>query len=307
MEKENTKLLLSVALITYNHEKYIRQALDSILMQITDFDFEIIIGDDHSTDSTPDICKEYALKHPNIKYQKYDKNEGISPNWRKTIERCNGKYIALIEGDDYWTENYKLQKQVNFLETNQDYSLCFHNHIRIYEHEPLKKPDMRANHVVYDKEYKVKELYKKWPIHTVTTCFRKDKLSFSENFDKFFFCDWVVFIHLAENGRVMGFIDAIATYRLTGTSATGNHSPEYFLKLVDKIYVYFDIDFNNRYKSITDYWRAVSFRRVALAYSGVNYFSSIKYIFKAITCDYLLLSKKRTYKEILKILTYTKH
>jgi glycosyltransferase involved in cell wall biosynthesis len=307
MKKDNIQLLLSVGLITYNHENYIRQALDSILMQKTDFDFEIIIGDDCSTDSTPDICREYALKYPNIKYKKNEKNEGISANWRKTIEQCNGKYVALIEGDDYWTENYKLQKQVDFLETNQDFSLCFHNHIRKYDNDPSRKPDMRANHVVDDREYQVRELYKKWPIHTVTSCFRREKIKFSENFDKYYFCDWYVFIYLAENGRVMGFKDVLSTYRITGTSATGNHSPAAFLRLVDKIYCYFDIDFNNRYKNITDYWRAVSFRRVALAHSGVNYLSSIKYMFKAIICDFSLMSKSKTYKEILKILIYKKH
>ena len=276
-------------------------------MQETNFDFDIIIGDDCSSDSTPDICKEYALKYPNIKYVKYDINEGVSANWRKTIERCNCKYVALIEGDDYWNVNYKLQKQVDFLEANQDYSLCFHNHIRIYDNELLRQPDMRANHVFYDKEYTVRELYKKWPIHTVTTCFRREKLKFSVNFDNYFFCDWYVFIWLAENGRVMGFKDIMSTYRLTGKSVTGNHSPEYLLKLVDKIYYYFDIDFNNRYKDITNYWRAVSFRRVALANSGVRYFSSIKYMLKAIVCDYLLMSKSKTYKEMIKIIMYRKH
>lgn len=305
MDKKES--VLSVALITYNHEKYIRQALDSILMQETDFDFEIVIGDDCSSDSTPDICNEYVLKYSNIKYEKYDKNGGVSANWRKTIERCNSKYVALIEGDDYWTENYKLQKQVDFLEANKDYSLCFHNHIRIYDNEPLRQPDMRANHIVNDKEYNVRELYKKWPIHTVTTCFRREKLRFSETFDKYFFCDWYVFIWLAENGRVMGFKDVMSTYRLTGKSITGNHSPDFFLNLVDKIYCYFDIDFNNRYKNITDYWRAVSFRRVALANSGVKYFSSIKYMFMAIACDYSLMSKSKTYKEIIKLLIYRKH
>ena len=304
---ENNRHTLSVALITYNHEKYIRQALDSILIQKTDFDFEIIIGDDFSTDSTPDICKEYAAKHSNIIYEKYTINQGISNNWRKTIERCQSKYIALIEGDDYWIDNNKLQKQVDFLEANNDFSLCFHNHIRFYENEPSRNPDMRSNFVEQDREYDVNELYKKWPIHTVTTCFRKENLIFSENFDKYFFCDWYVFVWLAENGRVMGFKDVMSAYRITGKSVTGNHSAEHFLKLVDKIYYYFDIDFGNRYKDITDYWRSVSYRRVALEYSGLRYLSSIKFILKAIVCDYSLLNKGKTYKEIFKIIIFRKH
>jgi glycosyltransferase involved in cell wall biosynthesis len=119
-------MTLSIAIITYNHEHYIREALDSILMQKTDFDFEIIIGDDSSTDATPTICEEYASKHANIKYERYAVNGGISSNWIKTISRCTGIYVALLEGDDFWTAPEKLQTQVDFLNDNNQYVFCYH-------------------------------------------------------------------------------------------------------------------------------------------------------------------------------------
>ena len=109
------KPLVSIASITYNHEKFIAQAIDSFLMQETDFDFEIIIGEDCSTDDTLKIIKEYKAKYPDIiKLITSESNVGMMTNFIRTLEACSGKYIALCEGDDYWTDTLKLQKQVNF-------------------------------------------------------------------------------------------------------------------------------------------------------------------------------------------------
>lgn len=122
--------LVSICCITYNHEKFIRQALDGFLMQQTYFPFEIIIHDDASTDNTANIIREYETKHPNLfnalyqsTNQKSIYKSGMNP--RFNYPRAKGKYIALCEGDDYWTDPYKLQKQVDFLETNPDFNICF--------------------------------------------------------------------------------------------------------------------------------------------------------------------------------------
>jgi glycosyltransferase involved in cell wall biosynthesis len=121
--------LVSVWFITYNHESYIAQALDSILMQEVDFDYEVVIGEDKSTDRTREIVEEYQRRHPdkirlrlareNLYSQKLKPGLGV-------LAACRGQYIALLEGDDYWTDPRKLQKQVDFLEANVDYSMCFH-------------------------------------------------------------------------------------------------------------------------------------------------------------------------------------
>jgi len=114
-------------MITYNHERYISEAIDGILMQECDFEYELVIGEDYSTDNTRKICEQYAAKYPNkIKLLQSVNNWGMNSNFIRTVKECNSKYIALCEGDDYWTDPLKLQKQVDFLEKNKEYSLCFH-------------------------------------------------------------------------------------------------------------------------------------------------------------------------------------
>lgn len=113
---------LTVGILTYNQENYIRQCLDSVLMQEVGFDYEIVVGDDASSDGTQDILREYAQKYPDkFVLLLGEKNEGISMNYKKVLSACKGKYIALCEGDDYWTDAHKLQVQLDFLETHPDY------------------------------------------------------------------------------------------------------------------------------------------------------------------------------------------
>ena len=119
--------LLSVCLITYNHFKYIKQAIDGVLMQKVDFSWELIIADDFSTDGTREILLEYKKKYPQfITLILQEKNVGAAQNWLDLITSPKSKYIAYLEGDDYWTDENKLQKQIDFLEENEGYSGCFH-------------------------------------------------------------------------------------------------------------------------------------------------------------------------------------
>ncbi len=118
--------LVSVFVITYKHEQFIGQCLQSIVDQQTNFRFEVIVGEDGSPDSTRQICEEYANKYPNIiTLLPAEKNMGAIKNGIRTFKACTGKYIAMCEGDDYWCDNSKLQIQVDFLEANPDFSLCF--------------------------------------------------------------------------------------------------------------------------------------------------------------------------------------
>ncbi|WP_318643074.1 glycosyltransferase family 2 protein [Flavobacterium ardleyense] len=133
------KPLVSVLFITYNHIDYIRQSLDGILMQVTSFDWEILIGDDESTDGTREICQEYARKYPNrIKLFLHKRENNISilnkPSgifqMTYNILRCQGKYIAVCSGDDVWTDPYKLQKQLDLLEKEDNIILSYHPFVR---------------------------------------------------------------------------------------------------------------------------------------------------------------------------------
>lgn len=119
--------MVSICCITYNQEKYIAEALDGFLMQETDFNFEIIIGDDCSKDATRAIIEEYSEKYPGkIRLLTNDENQGAVKNILKTLSAANGKYIAMCDGDDYWTDSRKLQMQVDFMEMNSDSSICCH-------------------------------------------------------------------------------------------------------------------------------------------------------------------------------------
>jgi glycosyltransferase involved in cell wall biosynthesis len=137
------KPLVSISCITYNHEPYIRECLDGFLMQKCDFDFEVLIHDDASTDGTQEIIKEYQEKYPEIIKPIFQTENQYSKgvrgmNIKFNFPRAQGKYIALCEGDDYWTDSLKLQKQVDVLEKHPEIDICSHPSYRLYESE-LKK------------------------------------------------------------------------------------------------------------------------------------------------------------------------
>ncbi len=135
-----SKPLLSICLITYNQAKYIRESIDSILMQRVNFEWELIIADDYSTDGTRQIIKDYQKQLPNsIKLILQKKNYGPEKNWLDLMEYPKTKYVIYTEGDDYFSDPLKLQKQVDFLETHADFSMCFHP-VRV-EYEDGSQPD----------------------------------------------------------------------------------------------------------------------------------------------------------------------
>jgi glycosyltransferase involved in cell wall biosynthesis len=129
--------VVSVRVVTYNHEKYIAQCIEGILMQKTDFPIEIIIGEDCSTDQTREIVLEYQKKYPDrIMVILSPTNLGMTQNILQVSQACRGKLIAICEGDDYWIDPLKLQKQVDFMEAHPDCTLCFHNAFVLPEKNP---------------------------------------------------------------------------------------------------------------------------------------------------------------------------
>ena len=134
--------LVSIRLMTYNHAAYIEQALQGIDMQKTNFNFEVVVGDDFSTDGNLDRVKAYRFLNKKISVKILDripgdaysllrKKNGRLHNFVDIINNCSGKYIALLDGDDYWTDPLKLQKQVDFMEGNLEYGICFHNVLKV--------------------------------------------------------------------------------------------------------------------------------------------------------------------------------
>ncbi len=142
MEELSVPPKVSVIMITYNHEPFIAEAIESVLMQKTTFDFEIIIGEDCSTDNTRETINAYAAKFSQkIKPLLHNKNLGMLRNFATVYQACRGEYVALLEGDNYWTDPYKLQKQVDFLNTHSDYITCFHR-VEILDPESLTTRDV---------------------------------------------------------------------------------------------------------------------------------------------------------------------
>lgn len=146
---ENNELpLLSVCLITYNQKQYVRQAIESIIMQETTFSCEIIIADDGSTDGTREIIEEFVNKYP-IKAILQEKNVGAAQNWLDLLNAAKGKFVAYLEGDDYWIDSRKLEKQTLFLDANDDFSICFHD-VKYLKGKELTGSGFKFNKDVFD-------------------------------------------------------------------------------------------------------------------------------------------------------------
>lgn len=151
------EIMVSVIVLTYNHEKYIRQALDSILMQQVDFKYEILVGDDCSTENTPQILLEYQQKYPGIFCLRLrHKNIGATKNLYELLMLAQGKYIAYLEGDDYWCIPTKLQRQVDFLEKHLEYIACAHKCI-IVDENGIPYTKQYLSWVSHKKEYTIRD------------------------------------------------------------------------------------------------------------------------------------------------------
>ncbi len=169
--------MVSVHVSTYQHADFIHDCLDGVLMQETDFPFEIIIGEDESDDGTREICKEYAEQYPEqIRLFLHRRENNIEINGRPTGRFqftysqfvARGKYIAICEGDDYWTDPEKLQKQVEFLETNGEYVVSFHGRIKIDRYGNVEQ----KNNTNEKEKYKKKDVVKAINIPTMSMCYR---------------------------------------------------------------------------------------------------------------------------------------
>lgn len=164
---------LSVIFITYNHEKYVEKALRSVLTQETDFDFEVVVGEDCSTDRTREILTAVAAEYPDktVRLRFREENSGRPTlNVYETTKACQGEYLAYLEGDDYWSDPHKLQKQVDFLEAHPEYIACTHDHVMIDENdERIRDPETLKVGQLYEwsgrftyEDYKYSG---KWPGH----------------------------------------------------------------------------------------------------------------------------------------------
>jgi glycosyltransferase involved in cell wall biosynthesis len=202
-------------MITYNHEQFIEQAIKGVLNQKTTYSFALVIGEDCSADNTRAVCKKLADKYPAlIRLLPAQKKLGMLPNFDRTIDACNGKYIALCDGDDYWTNPNKLQKQVDFLESHPDYAICCH---RIYIKKDNQKPKMYADEYMPSTEatYDIDMMAKHGNLVATPSVVYRNKLfsSLPAWFDQSPIGDYVLHMMNAQYGKIKYFPNAMAVYR----------------------------------------------------------------------------------------------
>jgi glycosyltransferase involved in cell wall biosynthesis len=219
ISKTDNQVLVSIVCITYNHEKYIRQALDGFVMQKTSFPFEIIVHDDASTDSTANIVREYEKNYPRLFNNIYRIENWYSQG--KDIlgylfqDVVKGKYIALCEGDDYWTDPYKLQKQVDFLEEHEDYDLCYTDFDCYKEDEKLWEKAVYKNDVkqFYRSKDFVDHIVNKGYLAPMTWVFRRTILSFVDKKGVFTDGTFAYALDFFHNSKLYFLPEVTAVYR----------------------------------------------------------------------------------------------
>lgn len=210
----DSNIIVSVAMITYNHESCISQAIESVLMQEADFNFELVIGEDCSTDRTCVIIEDYCKQYPEkIRLIRYDRNQGLLLNFYNVLNMCQGKYIALLEGDDYWSSQYKIQKQVDFLEEFRNCSICYHTVECFFEDK--SKPSYYYPDFNQKKCSNIEDLLVGNFISTCSVMF-KNRL-FNKLPDWYFSLklgDWPLHIFNAQYGEIGYINEVMSAYRI---------------------------------------------------------------------------------------------
>src|SRR5690554_5461801 len=240
-------IMVSVVVATYNHEKYIAQTIDGILMQETNFRVEILVNDDASTDSTAQVVKEYNREYPQLFRNFYQPenqySKGVKPWIDILFPIAKGKYIAICEGDDYWTDPFKLQKQVDFLEENSDFSFSFHDALVIDEN--TGKQHLRIGNRAIDTVVDLKSVIIQNNFPTASLVYRTNVYnSVSEKILKTSKGDYALVIRLAEKGLGKYISEVMSAYRLHEGGVWSSMSMDYKLtesvKFYDLLYDYFE-------------------------------------------------------------------
>lgn len=246
---KSTKPLVSVSLICYNQKNYIKQALDSVLMQKTNFKYEIVLSDDCSTDGTNLICEEYASKYPDkIRLIKHDHNLGGVKNYLENYKLCEGKYVSYLEGDDFYLDPYKLQKQVDFLEKNEDYVICC-SHVEKIDENGKFLGQLLGN---MNDTYTVEKLCEGDFIATPTCMVRNNLIDeVPQWLYEFNGCDWTFDIVNAQYGKIKFINERLGAYRIHSSGSWSKLSAKQqckeFINLATKVDEYLNYKYHDSF------------------------------------------------------------
>jgi len=262
---ENAKV--SACIIAYNHEKYIKACLEGALAQKVNFSYEIIISEDCSTDRTREIVKEYQKKYPDkIKLFLNEKNLGLIGNWVKSLKRCRGEYVAICEGDDYWTDTNKLQKQIDFLDSHPEFALSSHN-ADVIRGDTIIRKYCDSNHPeIIDLE----RLLARGSGGSTCSLVIKNKTiqDLPEWFSKMKACDWTIQAMAARYGKMKYFPEIMSVYRKHGKGAGFSSKMDaktkgksdfalpskYTLEMIDALNKHFNYKYDKQLRKQSAYW-----------------------------------------------------
>jgi glycosyltransferase involved in cell wall biosynthesis len=206
--------VISVAMIAYAQEAYVAEAVESVLMQQVDRPFELVVGEDCSPDRSREILSTYAAAHPTIvRLLPGAPRLGAQRNFVRTLKACRGKYVALLEGDDYWTDRRKLQRQADYLDAHPGCAMCFHN-------VEVRSPDRTVLYNAPDQK-PISTLEDLLQQHFIATCSVMYRAGLFQDFPAWFYSfpcgDWPLYIFNAEHGAIGYINEVMAVYRKHGT------------------------------------------------------------------------------------------
>lgn len=263
--------MVSVCMITYGHENYIAEAIEGVLMQKCNFHIELIIADDCSPDNTATVVNRIIKNDTRahiIRYTRHAQNKGMINNFIWALEQCKGKYIALCEGDDYWTDPLKLQKQVDFLEGNENFTLCAHETEIVFEDVPVKEKFYKKPNTG-NFEFAFEDEFDNHFIPTASVLFRSEFVkTLPECFKNCISGDIALFLYLLSKGSGYYFESRMAVKRRNPGGIT--FSPERKKRLFEGMYqlwlcvnTFTPLQVKSKMKSrLADYERAIARKKL---------------------------------------------
>lgn len=280
----DNEIKVSIYCLSYNHAKYLTQTLEGVVSQKTNFNFELIIHDDASTDGSDQIILNYQKKYPNIikpiiqKENQYSK--GINISKEILFPLFKGKYVAICEGDDYWTNENKLQRQFDFLEQHPDYSACVHNTKILLDDEDI---NLNVNSIQYDTTLDIYKMIKTGAnqYQTSSVMYRKE-LMVKENRPYFVEMingvgDYPLSVYLAISGKVFYFKDVMSTYRISTknswTATVKNNKSKFLVVKEQAIAMLNEANAYSKYKYDNEFKKSILWQKyeATLLSSKSNY------------------------------------